>query len=299
MPLAAQLACTPVVAAISGQVSLVAVATNVLVAPAVGPATVLGLAGGLLGLRLRARRPGGRHARRGVRRLDHRGRRARCGAPRRGHRLGDRRAVAGVLTALVVGLALASPRLLRRPVTGLGCCLVLVVAVLVRPARPRVAAARAGCWSPATSARATRWCSTPGRRAAVVVDAGPDAAAVDGCLDRLDVRAGPAAGAHPLPRRPRRRAGGRAGRPRGRRAWWSPGCSTRRRGSTDVLERRHAPRASCRATPASARTATYGPVALQVLWPLPGPAGRGPGDGSTANDASVVLLAETAGCGSC
>src|SRR4029079_1785629 len=50
VPLAAQLACTPLVAAISGQVSLVAVLANLLAAPAVGPATVLGLAGGLVGL---------------------------------------------------------------------------------------------------------------------------------------------------------------------------------------------------------------------------------------------------------
>ena len=49
VPLAAQLACTPLVAAISGQVSLVAVLSNLLAAPAVGPATVLGLAGGLVG----------------------------------------------------------------------------------------------------------------------------------------------------------------------------------------------------------------------------------------------------------
>jgi competence protein ComEC len=48
VPLAAQLACTPVVAAISGRVSLVAVLANMLVAVAVGPATVLGLLGGLL-----------------------------------------------------------------------------------------------------------------------------------------------------------------------------------------------------------------------------------------------------------
>ena len=47
VPMAAQLACTPLVAAISGQASLVAVAANVLVAPAVGPATVLGLVAGL------------------------------------------------------------------------------------------------------------------------------------------------------------------------------------------------------------------------------------------------------------
>ncbi len=55
VPLAAQLACTPLVAAISGQVSLVAVAANLLVAPLVGPATVLGLAGGAGG----PSRPGG------------------------------------------------------------------------------------------------------------------------------------------------------------------------------------------------------------------------------------------------
>lgn len=50
VPLAAQIVCTPVIAAISGQVSLIAVAANVLVAPAVGPATVLGLIGGLISL---------------------------------------------------------------------------------------------------------------------------------------------------------------------------------------------------------------------------------------------------------
>jgi competence protein ComEC len=50
VPLAAQIACTPLVAAISGQVSLVAVVANLLAAPAVGPATVLGLAGGVVGL---------------------------------------------------------------------------------------------------------------------------------------------------------------------------------------------------------------------------------------------------------
>ena len=77
VPVAAQVACTPVVAAISGQVSLVAVAANLLVAPAVGPATVLGLAGGLVGL---VWAPLGAVVGRGgrlVRGLDRRGRRAR------------------------------------------------------------------------------------------------------------------------------------------------------------------------------------------------------------------------------
>lgn len=48
VPLAAQLACTPAVAALSGEVSLVAVFANLLAAPAVAPATVAGLAGGVV-----------------------------------------------------------------------------------------------------------------------------------------------------------------------------------------------------------------------------------------------------------
>lgn len=50
VPLAAQISCTPLVAAISGQVSLVAVAANIAAAPFVAPATVLGLAGGIAAL---------------------------------------------------------------------------------------------------------------------------------------------------------------------------------------------------------------------------------------------------------
>ncbi|MBE7323675.1 ComEC/Rec2 family competence protein [Nocardioides sp. Y6] len=50
VPAAAQLACTPVVAGLSGEVSLVAVLANLLVAPAVAPATVLGLVGGLVAI---------------------------------------------------------------------------------------------------------------------------------------------------------------------------------------------------------------------------------------------------------
>ena len=42
-------------------------------------------------------------------------------------------------------------------------------------------------------------------------------------------------------------------------------------------------------------TRTVGDVTLQVLWPTPASPTSGPGDGSTANEASVVLLAEVAG----
>jgi len=50
VPIAAQLVCTPAIAALSGEVSLVAVFANLLAAPAVAPATVAGLVGGLLTL---------------------------------------------------------------------------------------------------------------------------------------------------------------------------------------------------------------------------------------------------------
>jgi len=50
VPLAAQVVCTPIIAAISGQVSLVAVVANLAAAPAVGPTTVLGLVGGVVAL---------------------------------------------------------------------------------------------------------------------------------------------------------------------------------------------------------------------------------------------------------
>lgn len=50
VPFAAQLACTPIIAAFSGEISLVAVLANVLAAPAVVPATVGGLGAGLMWL---------------------------------------------------------------------------------------------------------------------------------------------------------------------------------------------------------------------------------------------------------
>lgn len=50
VPLAAQIVCTPLVLAISGEVSLVAVVANLAAAPVVGPVTVLGLLGGVVSL---------------------------------------------------------------------------------------------------------------------------------------------------------------------------------------------------------------------------------------------------------
>jgi competence protein ComEC len=44
-----------------------------------------------------------------------------------------------------------------------------------------------------------------------------------------------------------------------------------------------------------AATRRVGAVTLQAVWPLPDSTTRGPGDGSTANEASVVLVAEVRG----
>lgn len=136
VPTAAQLACTPLVAALSGQVSLVAVGANLVVGPVVAPATVLGLAGGLLTLVWSPLgRPAGQVAGWCVGWIVAV---ARHGADLPGAAVGwGTGAVSlAVLTGLCLLVAVAAPRVLRRPVPGLACCLVLVVAVLVRPPSP-------------------------------------------------------------------------------------------------------------------------------------------------------------------
>ena len=296
VPAAAQLACTPLVAAISGQVSLVAVVANLLVAPVVGPATVLGLAGGLLTLvwaplgRLCGTLAswcvawlvdGGR-ARRGP--ADGRGR---AGGPGAAALVaadgGDRR-----------WWPLAGPRLLRRPVTGVAAALVLVVAVLVRPP--------AFGWPPdgwvlvaCDVGQGDALVLNAGAGQAVVVDAGPEPAR-GGPVPRPAPASAqvPAAGAHPLPRRPRRRdrRGVRGARGRCRRR--PPGCSTRRAGCARSTTRRRAPGSVPRRR-RTARRSRSARSTVQVLWPPPDSPTRGPGDGSTANEASVVLLVEVGG----
>ena len=216
-----------------------------------------------------------------------------AGAPRR---LGDRRAGrwsrspvavrgAGALAAPAAAAATGRrPRLLR---------VLLVVAVLVRPPTPGLAAGRLG---------AGRLRRRPGRRAGA--RAGPGRrrgrrrrarpGADRPCLRRLGVRPGAARRAHPLPRRPRRRAGRRARRARGRRGRGDPLADPPagwRRWSG--LARRPGLRAG---------VAPYGVTrrvgdghAAGAAGRLPGAGERGPGDGSAANDASVVLLVEVAG----
>ena len=263
VPLAAQLACTPVVAALSGQVSLVAVGANLLVAPAVGPATVLGLAAGLVGLVVD---PAGRAlgtlagwcvawivavAERGA------------ALPTAAVGWGTTPVALAGLTALVVALALVLPRLLRRPLGGIGCCLLVVVVVLVRPPSPG--------WPPAgwvmvacDVGQGDALVLRAGPGSAVVVDAGPDAALVDRCLDRLDVARVPLLVlTHPHADH----VDGRAGVAEGRVV-----AATETAGSA-----------------AYGATRRVGELTMQVLWPPPGAEPDNP------NDASVVLLVAVRG----
>jgi competence protein ComEC len=292
VPAAAQLACTPLVAAISGQVSLVAVVANLVVAPVVGPATVLGLAGGVLTL---AWPPVGRL----------------CGTlaswcvawliavaehgaalPTAAVGWGTSGAALATLTLLTVLVAVLGPRLLRRPVTGLGAALVLVVAVLVRP--PTFG------WPPdgwvlvaCDVGQGDALVLNAGDGRAVVVDSGPEPAAVDRCLDRLGVDDVPIL---VLTHFHADHVDGVTGVLRGRRV----GAVVTTRlldppgGVAEVDEAASA--AGLAVAPATyAAASVVGPITMQVLWPPPDSPTVGPGDGSTANEASVVLLVQVAG----
>lgn len=290
VPAAAQLACTPLVAAISGQVSLVAVLANLLVAPVVGPATVLGLLGGLAGLVLD---PAGRLlgtlaswcvawiilvARRGA------------DLPAAAVDWGTGVLPLLLLTVLTVGVAVLAPRVIRHRPAGLACCALLVVAVTVRlptPGWPPDGWRLVACDVGQGDALALRVAP----RAAVVVDAGPDPAAVDRCLDRLGVDVVPLV---VLTHFHADHVDGLAGVLDDREVGaveTSPVLDP-----TDGVDgvREVTEAAGVPVRTAGPGTRTIGEATLQVLAPT-GPVRAGPGDGSAANDASVVLLVDVAG----
>lgn len=281
IPAAAQLACTPVVAAISGQVSLVAVVANLAVAPVIAPATVLGLAGGLVGLLwLDGGRILGTLAGWCVAWI---ATVATWGAdlPTAAVGWGTGVLSLALLTVLVTAIALAGPALLRRPSTGLACCVVLVLGVLVRPPTPG--------WPPegwvlvaCDVGQGDALVLNAGPRSAVVVDAGPDPAAVDRCLDRLEIDTVPLV---VLTHFHADHVDGLSGVLEGR--------------DVGVVETSSLPDPPEAVADVDRLTdpvvAPYGvarqvgELTLQVLWPPPDPSTTSP------NDASVVLLVEVRG----
>ena len=302
VPATAQLACTPLVAGLSGQVSLVAVLANLLVAPAVGPATVLGLASGLTGL---AWEPAGRGP--GTLASWCVGwivRVARWGGdlPQPAVDWGTTLPALLGLAAACLAVGLVAPRVLRRPLLGpLALALIVAVGMVQMPAGladrlphrdgawPGPAWVLAACDVGQGDALVLR--AAPAT--AVVVDVGPDPEPVDACLRQLAVRRVPlvvlthfhADHVDGLP-------GVLAGRKVGR-ILTSP-LTDPAGGARTVAATASARRVPV-ATVGSGTRFVVGDVSAEVVWP---PAGRRvapPGDGSAANDASVVLLVEVRG----
>ena len=200
VPIAAQLACAPVIAMLAGGISLVAIPANLLAAPAVAPATILGVLAAV----------------------------AAPLSPALAHALGT---VGGLPAWWVVTIAQTGARVPggtlgwpdgTRGGAALAVALVLLVVVappLARAARRRLGVARAGALAsavavllgtqlssgagllPGSSWPPPRWvmiaCDvgqgdalvlSAGHAQAVVVDAGPDPDAVDKCLRDLGVQ---------------------------------------------------------------------------------------------------------------
>ena len=289
VPLAAQVACTPVVTAISGQVSLVAVVANLLAAPAVAPATVLGLAGGLVGLvwaplgQLVAA-PAAWSVSWIVVVAQHG-----AALPTAAVEWGTGPVSLLAITVLCVLLVVAAPRMLRSPVTGIGCSVLLVVTVLTRP--PTLGWPPDG-WVMAMCdvGQGDGLVLNAGAGAGVVVDAGPDPEPIDRCLDRLGIT-------HvPLLVLTHFHADHIDGLP-----GVLDGRSVGEVAVTSMVDPPQGAAAVDRALPAPSVVAAHGltrrvgEVTVQTLWPLPDAPTAGIGDGSFANDASVVLLAAVQG----
>jgi competence protein ComEC len=295
VPLAAQVVCTPVIAVISGQVSLVAVLANLAAAPAVGPTTVLGLIAGMVA----------------------------TGSALLGHLLGH---LAGLpaswivlvathgaqlagasvswpvssmaiaaLAVLCVAQIAALQVVLKRRYASVAVAMLLVVAVL----RPL---GRLG-WPP--PGRLLVACDVgqgdglvlnAGSGEAVVVDTGPDPRLMDRCLDRL--------GASDLPlvvltHFHADHVDGLPGVLQGRRVneiETSPLPDPPDRAATVAAEAAAASVHVSVAVPGEQRT--IGQLHWRVLGPLHVPTaqpGDSSGDGSAPNNASVVMLVQIHG----
>ncbi|WP_444952078.1 ComEC/Rec2 family competence protein [Micromonospora ureilytica] len=288
VPAAAQLACGPVVAGISGTVSLVAVPANLLAVPAIAPATVLGV----LAAMLSPMWPAGAEFLAWLASwpawwlvvVAHQGARLPAGTlPWPG-------GVPGAL--LLAGLTVALLIAVRRPLVRRLVAVVGVATVLGSlPVRLLASGWPPSGWVVVVCAvgqgDAVVVPVAPGR--AVVVDTGPEPGAVDGCLRRLGVREVPLL---VISHFHADHVGGVAGVFRGRRvgAVLVPSSTDPESGRDVVRAAATAGRAALVTTVAGARHPVGG-VDLLVLGP-PYPLG---GTRSDPNNNSLVLLATVAG----
>lgn len=188
VPAAAHVVTAPVVAGLSGQVSLVAVLTNLLAAPAVAPATVLGVLAAVLG----AWFPGAAVV---VVHLAGPAVGWLVGVGHQGAAIPDgvvqwpAGAFGALLLALIVGVVLFAMRVRQLRVLAaaglVGALLVLVPTRFVSPGWPATGWVMVACDVGQGDALVLAT-AEPGR--AVLVDTGPDPGPVSACLDRLGVR---------------------------------------------------------------------------------------------------------------
>lgn len=186
VPAAAQLACTPVVVALSGQVGVYAVPANLLAVPAVAPATLLGVVAALLApLSLGLAQAAAWCAWVPTRWLTLV---AHVGARQPGAGLAVARGWTGALLALTgIGLGavvLGRPRL-RRPAAAAtaGVLLAALVVVVTRPPWPPPGWVLVSC----DVGQGDGFVVRLDARSALVVDTGPDTEKMGACLSRLGI----------------------------------------------------------------------------------------------------------------
>ena len=288
VPAAAQLACGPVIAGLSGTVSLVAVPANLVVVPAIAPATLLGVASAVLspiwpaGAEFTAWL--GQWPAQWLVLVATYGARVPAGAvpwP-------DGVVGAVLLAAITVALLVAARRRIVRRLVAVAALGGVLGALPVRIAAPG--------WPP------PQWmvvaCAVgqgdaivlpAGAGRAVVVDAGPEPNAVDHCLRRLGVRQ---VVLLVVSHFHVDHIGGVAGVFRGRRVAEvvTTGLAEPAPGRAGVLAAAGSGGAPVSVAPAGWRW-SGGPVRLTVL----GPVRRISGTGSDPNNNSLVLLVEVAG----
>ena len=296
VPLAAQLATTPVVAALSGAVSVAGVVANAVAGPFVGPATVMGFTAALsspISPQLAAVAGwAAAWCAQLIIWVAHAG----AELPGASWRWPAEPVALGVLVVASLALAVVMGSLLSRWWSATAAAAVLVVGVLSAPVQPG--------WPPpgwllvvCDVGQGDGLVVRVGPQQAMVVDAGPDPAAMDRCLDQTGVAAVPVV---VLTHFHADHVEGLSGVSAGRRVgevWVSPLVSPPE--EAEVVGRWAATLGAGIRSPPVGERGSLGELRWEVLGPRgvagPAPAAPGNAESATENDASLVLRVEVAG----